>query len=637
MKSSAVMSDTATLEKPPTMPEKPPPAVKEKPPEESRAQQLREQVASGDEPNQILRDIAGEEKTPRFIREFSKEQSAQERQQLAREIRQMRREYFEQKRALAEQQAQTQEAVRQKEPSLSETRQRLETLRGEIARLSGPWFNKLLHYTKLRGLNTDLETAEEAYAQLQQEEVIAKEAQQSLVDTKEDRSLLEEGRRRIQHFYKEEVDKWSSSDYTKEDIARYFTEEHLASLSMEDYVTLLRRFPSEMVTHVTRQGIRDHIGGDFHTAGLEEYFDNFKQLLQDGRLRSRFGVLFKDGLTKGAVAQALDLGGTIITKKNAQILLRNIVQSGQLTGGESTWADSTAIHLAAEEVANNIYGGERGNEIFFAFPSAHIAAEHSYMASLGGYRAQASVGTYHNDQWIWAKDNEGLGIDAGVIFISADARVDPKTGSKYELTADLKPIDRQDRIENVVRFLTSNHYQEIENSLREILSKSNPSIQELDGLKRRLTDEFGIEEPQLQEALLDFSPLIGGISNERILADIEQRDFDPVKAARGFLLKSGLLYKEAGTTISSRQYWEEYFAQNPNLRPKRVVYYEGGNPTEALRLWRESNGITKKSEAEDLGFPEKRITLTRATLGMNRFRSIAREAIDDYYSQPKAA
>lgn len=576
----------------------------------------------GGNPDQALQDIAV---TPKFIREFSKEHSKEGRQQAAKDIRETRGEHFRQKQEVAEQQAKVQEEVSKKELTLAEQRQRLEQLRDEVYRLSGPWFSRLLNYTKLRGLNTDLQTADEAYQRLQQEEAVLRAQEQAVgaqADQLKDAPKLEEGRQKLKSFYKKEKDKWAAAEYTKEDIAKYFTEKHLASLSLEDYALLLKRFPSEMITHVTRQGIRDHVGGDFHTAGLGEYFNNFSQILKDGKLRSRFGTLFKDGLTKDAVAKALDLGGTIKTREDAEAYLGQFMQ----VGGAGSYADMTAFHTAVEQVADGIYGGERGNEIFFAFPSAHIAA----------------VETTSNDQWIWAKDQESLGINAGLVFIPSEAKVDPKTGSKYELSSDKKPIEHQDRIDAVVQYIESGKFEEVSQEIYSVMNNF-PQEQDIRVLQQRLASEFGISDSQVQETLLNYGnwdDLVNSHHRENYILKEERELNSPENTAREVLLKTGALYKEAETTISSKDFWESYFAQHPDQKPKRIIYYEGDNPTKALHSWRESNGITKKAETSDLGFPEKKITGgedPKSIAGMDRFTSIAEEVIEDYFSQPKAA
>lgn len=57
--------------------------------------------------------------------------------------------------------------------------------------------------------------------------------------------------------------------------------------------------------------------------------------------------------------------------------------------------------------------------------------------------------------------------------------------------------------------------------------------------------------------------------------------------------------------VSAETYWEDYFAKNPTLRPKHVVYYDG-DPTEAVDKFLKTNGVEEKGEpvGGDLGFQE---------------------------------
>ncbi|MBI3485652.1 hypothetical protein HY025_01765 [Candidatus Daviesbacteria bacterium] len=581
------------------------------------------------------------QKPPRFIREFSREQSAEERSRLAREIWQGRKEYFQQRRITAERQAQLKEETSHREINLKEQLQKLQELRDRLSQLSESRFKRVLNYTHLRGLTTDLATEEQAYQQLRQEQDTQLTKEQDLTQQLEATSSmteLESGRKAIQDFYEEEKEIWAETPYDKADIQKYFTEDHLKSLSMGDYMTLLRRFPNEMVTHVTRQGIRDHIGGDFHTAGLGEYSEGFMQITNEGRLRSAFGIYLKEGLTDKAIAQCLELGGAIQTREDAELMLDQLVGRGrQVLPG--SYADRTAVHLAAEEVADNIYGSERGNEMFFAFPSAHIASQYYFAGQLteGG-------GDKWNDQRVWTEDRKGVAIDAGVVFIPEAARVDAETGSRYELNENKRPIENQEYISSLQRFVESENFPSMYESIVETLGRSSvykpPSAESIQLLQTRLAEEFGINDPKLQMALLNIFR-IRDLSGCR---DLSVYEWDEVRkthsvnnTVRRVLQNANILFKETTNPTTSRQFWENYFRQHPDQQPSHLVYYQGDNPTKALKQWRESQGITKKAEeSKDLGFPEKDIGLysgfgPQATVGINRFRSRAQQVIGKYF------
>ena len=98
------------------------------------------------------------------------------------------------------------------------------------------------------------------------------------------------------------------------------------------------------------------------------------------------------------------------------------------------------MHLAVEDVADSFYGSERNNEVFFAFPSALIASQYEFAGNLAEVEMDGYTDSYNNDQYVFPDIEKGLSIDAGIAFIPKDAKVDFKTGSKYELDENKKPV-----------------------------------------------------------------------------------------------------------------------------------------------------------------------------------------------------
>ncbi|MBU0722126.1 hypothetical protein KKA93_01560 [Patescibacteria group bacterium] len=98
------------------------------------------------------------------------------------------------------------------------------------------------------------------------------------------------------------------------------------------------------------------------------------------------------------------------------------------------------------------------------------------------------------------------------------------------------------------------------------------------------------------------------------------------------LMKTNQMFKKAENTITSKEYWEKYFAENSDKKPSKIVYYSG-DPTEALDSFKRKNGITKKSQEENLGFNEHSVEKNSPQIasGMDRFKSIAKEVINSYY------
>lgn len=517
---------------------------------------------------------------PKFIREFSKQHSPQERQLLAAEIKAKRKEYFDRK---------------------DEVISKLENLEDVE--------DKIVEAVELKaGFE----------------------------------SLSSETQGMLKGFYSEQAEKWSQSDYSKEDIQRYFTEEHLSQLNTDEFILLMRRFPNQMVTHVTRQGIRDHFGHGAHTGGLVEYHDGFMRIAADGRLQSVIGHWMTTNEKEKAIANYL--GAHRIKSKQDAINLFNNMFRYESRENPGAYPDRTAVHFAVEEVADTFYGAEKGNEIFFAIPSAHIASQYYFAGTIDQESGQAST----NDVWIWANEEKGVSINAGLTFIPEDALVNPKTGSKYETDQDGKVVINQNNIDHVKRFVSDPQLESLSNQIQEISGKLHigyslaleyqeitpdsedwAEFRKLDQFKEKLREEFGIENERLIYSLLDYQ-------NLSKLRFGSFRD-DPDRLIRNMLLSSNLYLKYASETISSREFWENYFASHPGQKPTKIIYYRGGDPTAALNEFRKNNGITRRGEEENLGFSE-RLVPRRSDVGMrgaDRAMSVILETLDKIY--PEAA
>ena len=92
----------------------------------------------------------------------------------------------------------------------------------------------------------------------------------------------------------------------------------------------------------------------------------------------------------------------------------------------------------------------------------------------------------------------------------------------------------------------------------------------------------------------------------------------------------GIYFKEAKNVVSSHEYWEEYFSEHEDIRPSKIVYYEGNDPTKAFRNWKIKNKLVKKSEDYTMGFPERSVERdsSQATWGMDRFSNILLEVAE---------
>ncbi|MFH0712306.1 MAG: hypothetical protein V2A55_00375 [Candidatus Jorgensenbacteria bacterium] len=584
------------------------------------------------------------EKPPKFIEEFSRKESPEERQQVAEDIRAKRAEHFSEKCARTEKQAELQQSISEREQALFEQLESIRDLEDEIGELSTARFGEVLHYFRLRKLRADAAIGQRTYEELKEQQdagVVEQQVISAELGSEETPPALRKAKEMLDDFYRNQKEKWAKSDYTNEDITENFSEEHLASLSLEDYSLLLRRFPGEMVAHVTRQGIRDHIGHAFHTGGEGAYANGFMKMVEDGRLRSPLGVYLVESDKEEAVARFLHLS-EFSTKDEALKYLSTLTDVRQ--GEQASYVDRMAIHFATEEVADCYYGSEKGNEIFVAYPSTYIASQYYFSGQLteGG-------GGYWNDQWVWANEERGMDLNAGLVFIPAEARVDRETGSRYEIDQDGNPIKNFEYQTAFRRVVDSADFHDFARQAMEITGKLNQSwdnpdlssrnqdlLRKLEPFRQKLEDDFGITDRRLQMAILNYHNLFGIDVQKRNEEEGKENPFGSVDSEIERALKEeGILYVEAKNAISSKEFWETYFDKNSSQRSSKIVYYKGADPTRALWRWRQERGISKRVEDINIGFAGRRVErdAPEATAGLERFKILAEKVIEDYFAR----
>lgn len=525
---------------------------------------------------------------PKFIKEFSKEESQPERDQLALEIHQERSKYFE---------------------TISE----LENLSSEIEETSMSLPGKISDFFKYLKIRSRLMENSVENVRIDKDDSIEANLSQSMKAAK----------LAIDNFYEKQKLKWEKSSYSKEDIERYFSPEHLASLSLEEYTLLLKRFPSQMLTHVTRQGVRDHLGAVNHHAGLDRASNGFKDIVDEGRLKSSFSIHVTENANRESIANFLNLENK--TKEQALQELKYL--TGEDTQHhDGNLADRKSLHLATEEVANVHYGSETGNEIFFAYPSAMIASQYVFSGQLS-----KADGGYHNNQWVFFDEDEGLDVDAGLVFIPKNVQVDRRTGSKYELNQNSEPTENKELYSQIDDLILNESFKKIAGEYREILGGPRESVeQKKTELAQILEDKFFITDKIIQEIVIDYSFLNGIFRSFQ--SENERRYF-----IEGRMREIGQLFLPAKDTVSSEQYWNEYF--NESKRPSKIVFYDEGDPTLALQNWRLENGLDKNDKSTDLGFGENQVNLAdvddvKNKLPMiSRFESLAKNTIEDFYTK----
>lgn len=230
----------------------------------------------------------------------------------------------------------------------------------------------------------------------------------------------------------------------------------LAELSTREYLDLWKGLNPYFLSHVTRQGYRDHTGMIYHTAGLNEFQDNFKNIIgSDKKLHSVWESATGRGMSE--VGDEVSVDRYIQSDPYLQDELGRIPQGEDLSennlaaalgGGHNIlsqpdgyWRDKTSVHFMGNAVGDEYYGAEEGNEIFFVFPTDVLASQCYSNQNLGdtdNYDYQKTRGlaphkaaNEHNDYYIMPREN-GIPLDAGLVFLPKNTLVNPKNGSKYQ-------------------------------------------------------------------------------------------------------------------------------------------------------------------------------------------------------------
>jgi len=471
------------------------------------------------------------DKVPQIIHDFSKTNHPEERSRIARDILEERAAYRTYVNNLAEYlRSQNEEATILESRLSSELDINSEIQEHLDAIESSVLVRRVLAYAKKKRL-LQQQDASQSVAGLTVKELDAASSNIRLTETTTKESVLpyrSSIEQKLADFYEQETVAWESLPYSKEEVMNLFSPEYLSQLGLDDYLALLRRFPCQFVTHVTRQGIRDH-NEFFHNTGIGSFHTCFTDILMNNRsIQSFLGKHLVSGIGKESIREMFDGPHFHITERAAfENWLHNLTENDS-TGG---YADRAAIHTATEGVADAFYGAEHGNEIFVAFPSQMVASQYLFAGNLVDGDGREGV-HMNNDSWIWVREHRGIPIDAGVTFIPANCPVDPATGSRYATDNNRTP----------------------------------------------LTTDVG-----------DLIP--------------------------------------ASNTISSHDYWEQYFTANPGLRPHKLAYYQGDNPTAALHDWKDENNLTKWTDDLSLGFPEHQIKSEDAgtVMGVEEFKQLALE------------
>jgi len=131
----------------------------------------------------------------------------------------------------------------------------------------------------------------------------------------------------------------------------------LAQLSTDEYVALWKRLNPHFLTHVTRQGFRDHNAMFYHSAGLQEFHDGFSNIVKDEKqLRPPLALGGLKGRDEVSVKMFLS-EWTLQAENEEEATKRFDSQLHWSLASAPTYPDKTAVHFAAQLVADDYYGG----------------------------------------------------------------------------------------------------------------------------------------------------------------------------------------------------------------------------------------------------------------------------------------
>ncbi len=570
-----------------------------------------------------------------FLKNFSKKEHAEERKKKAEEIIEARNSAQEAKgekpeveRAHVEGSAELTEAIARLEKLATD----IDAGREKIEKMSSERFGEIRNFFALMKVRQELANIEG----MQAVETPTVTHLRQLVDAH--RMQIDDLSKRIEDpahilatFYEEEKKAWQEALISEQDIKEHFTAEHLAGLSTEEYILLMKRFPNEMVTHVSRRGIRDHTGFMYHSAGVDEFHDSFDRVLESGKLQSALATKLEAGKAEEMIRQYVQLDNA----DNRQDAIAMLDAEMEKQGFASV-ADVAAFHVATEDVADVYYGAESQNEVFVAHPSALIAAEYMFSGSLTDAGGDAS----HNDTWIWMKEEEGIPLDAGFVFLPKDTMVDPETGSRYATDAEKKPIVAQERIDELFALVGREDFAKFILAAAEE-RRNNPAYKAYE-VRQKITEQFGVTNERLAKKIEEYvgAELVEALSGEYAMKkSLEERTRVTGAMIERYLREEHLYFKEAKSAVPAEEFWNAYFVAHPERKPKHIVMYEGGSPAAALIKWKQDNGLTKRGK--DLGIDLNRTKelqqrpgqSTREVESGERFRAIIMAEIDKRFPE----
>lgn len=445
-------------------------------------------------------------------------------------------------------------------------------------------------------------------------------------------------------------EKMKITPLTNEEKKELLKPEFLKNLSTEEYIALWRRLNPYFLSHVTRQGFRDHNGMTSHSSGLQEFHNGFMSVLDDDKILRPPMSIGADGLRgrdEESVRKFLD-NWVLKAESKDEAVQRLIAQLNFTTAAAPLYPDKTAIHFAAQTVADSYYGGESNNEVFFLYPTDVLVSQHNF--AFNGWEkdfTKPQSETKWNDVFIWPSllDNSGIYIDTGLVFLPKNTPVDPETGSVYAY--EIKTIDGEEKkvmvedkkiVSSFIKWIEDlNIESPIVQSHKESGDNKSERKTKIEIIKKEIIGLGLIEGPAMSIAcyLYDEFDGIKKFKRDGIIGFGDSKRDGALKILR----EIGANWKRAKNTVLSEEYWKKYFIENPQKEPKHLIFYDG-DPTLAVKEFKEKNDIKRvdisKDKGELLGFDDHHIKDlrgdTRAWGGYNELIEMANKIIAGHYN-----
>jgi len=416
---------------------------------------------------------------------------------------------------------------------------------------------------------------------------------------------------------------------------RLFTEEILSKIPLDKYLELWRRGSPYFVSHITRQGFRDH-STSVHGGDIGKWFSGFEAITSDGkRIGSPLYVHGLRGISKTTVRAYLETSGVLQSDSKMEALTEYHRLMHDTQASAAAYPDRSALHMSSEYVSNKIYGTETGNEVFVVYPADFIASQFAFSFH-GAQRdfSKACTDETWNDLFIWGEAaGTTVSIDAGIVFLPKDIAVDAETGSQYA-----QGIVEGDEPRLAIDPKRLAIFQEILNKHREVKDDDREAV------RADIVVAFG-ENPDIVEKAFDsmFRFQRGAFESDasgQVWTSKDERGIAAVfhSVNRGEYAPDwfSLLYKRPEQTVPAQDYWERYFTRYPEKRPVHVVYYNG-SPTEAVHKFMREQSIASTGEKSALlGFEKNLITNQRederAWRGYEDVNRLAREIIEEQFA-----